>query len=368
MDKTKFQAVSSVLHSWRTRILNHFLAVMVIASAPAVAAILISESKTPGSNLLTYILAEVWVTLVFLAIFRKINYWLRVWVLLGIAYVAAVVSVAQTGLRGIVPLYFLLISIMALLLAGKRASLIITIMTILVLSTFSVLIIQGILVPEPDPIESGSLSTWLALATVLMIIVIAETLLLLFFRFQELTIISERQKHLELVHAQNQLEEQNLLLDQQVKERTSELLQSTKIQTALYKIAEATNSSHNLDDFFKRIHSIVGDLMYANNLFIALYDEATDILSYPYHVDEFTDTFPPRPMGDERNLTSFIIRTGKPITHGQAEFMAAQATGDYVPKGTPNEDGIGAPLFDKGKVIGAIYIQSYDKNIHYTEK
>ncbi len=368
MDKIKLQAVSSVLHGWRTRILNIFLAVMVVASAPAVAAVLIVEGKTPGSNPLTYVLAVVWLTLVFLAIFKKISYWIRVCILLGIAYVAAVVNVAQTGIRGIGPLYFLLISIMTLLLVGKRPSLLITIISILVLASFSVLIIQGTLVPTPDPVGSGSLSTWLALATVLMIIVIAETLLLLFFRFQESVIISERQKHSELVHAQNQLEEQNLLLDQEVKDRTSELLQSNKIQTALYEIAEATNSSHNLDDFFKRIHSIVGDLMYANNLFIALYDEATDILSYPYHVDEFTDSFPPRTMGNERNLTSFIIRTGTTITHGQAEFLAAQTTGAYAPKGTPNEDGIGAPLFENGKVIGAIYIQSYDKNVHYTEK
>ena len=368
MDKTRFQAVTGVLHEWRTRILNIFLAVMVIASTPAVIAILIGESKAPSSNPLSFVLAAVWVVLVFLAVFRKINYWVRVWVLLGIGYVAAIVNVAQTGIRAIGPLYFLLISIMALMLVGKRASLIVTIITTLVLSTFSVLIIQGILVPKIDPVGAGSLSTWLALASVLMIIVIAETLLLLFFRFQESVIISEREKHAELVRAQGQLEEQNLLLDQQVKDRTSELVQSNKIQTALYEIAEATNSSHSIDEFFTRIHSIVGKLMYANNLFIGLYDETTDLLSYPYHVDESGDTFPTRPMGNERNLTSFIIRTGKTIKHGQEEFLAALARSDYVLKGTPNEDGIGAPLLDQGKVIGAIYIQSYDKSVHYTEK
>ncbi len=368
MDKIKSQAVSGVLHDWRARILNIFLAVMVVASAPAVAAILISESKTPGTNPLVLVLAAMWVMLVILAIFRKINYWIRVWALLGVAYGAAVINVAQTGIRGIGPLYFLLISIVALLLVGKRASLAITIITILILSTFSVLIIQGTLVPNVDPVGAGSLSIWVALATVLMIIVIAETLMLLFFSFQELVIISERQKHSELVHAQSQLEEQNLMLDQQVKDRTSELLQSNKIQTALYEIAEATNSSHSMDEFFTRIHAIVGKLMYANNLFIALYDETTDLLSYPYHADEAGETFPTRPMGNENNLTSFIIRTGKTVKHGQEEFLAAQASGEYVLKGIPNEDGIGAPLLDKGKVIGAIYIQSYDKNIHYTEK
>ena len=368
MDKIKSQAVSGVLHDWRVRILNIFLAVMVVASTPAVAAILISESKTPGTNPLVLVLAAMWVMLVILAIFRKINYWIRVSALLGVAYGAAVINVAQTGIRGIGPLYFLLISIVALLLVGKRASLAITIITILILSTFSVLIIQGTLVPNVDPVGAGSLSIWVALATVLMIIVIAETLMLLFFSFQELVIISEREKHSELVRAQSQLEEQNLMLDQQVKDRTSELLQSNKIQTALYEIAEATNCSHSMDEFFTRIHAIVGKLMYANNLFIALYDETTDLLSYPYHADEAGETFPTRPMGNENNLTSFIIRTGKTVKHGQEEFLAAQASGEYVLKGIPNEDGIGAPLLDKGKVIGAIYIQSYDKNIHYTEK
>jgi len=368
MDKIKYQAVQGVLQDWRARILNIFLAVMVIASTPAVIAILIGESKTPGINYITISLAAVWVILVFLAIFRKLGYSIRVWTLLGIGYAAAIINVTQTGIRAIGPLYFLLISIMALLLVGKRASLIITILTIVLLTTFSILIVQGSLVPKADPVGSGNLTTWVALATVLMIILITETLLLLFFRFQESVIISERKQHSELVQAQRQLEEQNLSLEQQVKERTSELLQSNKIQTALYEIAEATNGSHSMDDFFARIHAITGELMYANNFFIALYDEATDLLSYPYHVDLSGDDFPTRPMRDERNLTSFIIRTGKTIKHGQQEFLAAQAEGDYVLKGTPNEDGIGAPLVVNGKVIGAIYIQSYDKDVHYTDK
>lgn len=368
MDKIKYHAVQGVLQDWRTRILNTLLTVMVIASTPAVVAILLSEADTPGSNRIKYAFAAVWLILVFLTIFRKLNYWVRVWVLLGIGYAAALINVTQTGIRAIGPLYLLLISIMALLLVGKRASFIITVLTLLLLSTISFLTVQGILVPKVNPLGSGNLSTWVALATVLMIFVIAETLLLLFFRFQELVIISEREEHSKLVQAQSQLEEQNRILEQQVKERTSELLQSNKIETALYEIAEATNSSHNIDEFYQRIHAITGTLMYAENFFIALYDETTDLLSYPYYVDLSDDTFPTRPMGNECNLTSYIIRTGKTIKHGQEEFLAVQAKGEYVLKGTPNEDGIGAPLINNGKVIGAIYIQSYDKSIHYTEK
>jgi hypothetical protein len=85
---------------------------------------------------------------------------------------------------------------MALLLVGKRASLIITILTIVLLTTFSILIVQESLY-KGRPVGSGNLTTWVALATVLMIILITETLLLLFFRFQESAIISERKQHSE---------------------------------------------------------------------------------------------------------------------------------------------------------------------------
>lgn len=368
MEKTKKPADLGVLHEWRTTILNIFLVVMVIAAIPALATIIINESRSATSNPLTFVLIAAWGSLVVLAIFHRINYWVRVSSLIFVGYAAAVINLLSTGIRGIGPLYLLLISIITLLLIGKRMSLVISVLSAVLLTVFAFLISQGVVVPNSSPLGSGNLSIWMALTTVLMNLAIAETLLLLFYRFQERVITRERQGHEELLHAQSLLEEQNLVLEQQIKDRTSELLQSNKIQTALYEIAEATNSSHDMDEFYSRIHKTVGGLMYANNFFIALYDESTDLLSYPYHVDETDDTFPTRPLGNDRNLSSYIIRTGKTIKHGQEEFLAMQAAGEYALEGTPNEDGVGAPLIVNGKVIGAIYIQSYDKSIHYTEK
>ena len=368
MDKTNKPSSYSMLHDWRTTILNTFLVVIVVASAPALITLFINQTRTKTIHPLTLVLAAVWVSLVILTIFRKINYRVRVWSLLIVGYTAAVIVIYFTGIRGLGPLYFLIISITTLLLVGKRASLAVTILSALVVTVFAVLTNRGVVVPNIDPLVTDSSSTWMALATVLMGLAISETLMLLFYRFQEGVITAERQGHADLSDAQAQLERQNLDLEKQVQDRTSELLQSNKIQTALYEIAETTNSAKSIDEFYARIHKIVGGLMYANNLFIALYDEATDVLSYPYHVDESGETFPTRPMGDERNLTSYIIRTGKTIKHGQEEFLAAQSRGEYILKGNPNEDGVGAPLVADGKIIGAIYIQSYDKNIHYSEK
>ena len=42
----------------------------------------------------------------------------------------------------------------------------------------------------------------------------------------------------------------------------------------------------------QQLHAIVGSLMYARNLFMALYDEASDSLDFIYMVDEATPDQP----------------------------------------------------------------------------
>ena len=71
---------------------------------------------------------------------------------------------------------------------------------------------------------------------------------------------------------------------------------------------EAAHASSTLDDLFREIHRIVGELMPATNFYIALYDAATDIVSFPYWVDEFDVSLPPKRGG--RGLTEYVLRTG----------------------------------------------------------
>ena len=58
--------------------------------------------------------------------------------------------------------------------------------------------------------------------------------------------------------------------------------------------------------------------MYASNLFIALYDEERQLISWPYFVDD-VDTEIPDPnrwdefgSGDARGVTAYVLRTGTP--------------------------------------------------------
>ena len=68
-----------------------------------------------------------------------------------------------------------------------------------------------------------------------------------------------------------------------------------RVQAALYRVADAAGAVADMQDFYATAHRIVGELMYARNFFIGLYDEATEIISFPYIVDE-VDKFRPPPQ------------------------------------------------------------------------
>ena len=66
----------------------------------------------------------------------------------------------------------------------------------------------------------------------------------------------------------------------------TEQRRSERIRSATFLISEAANSTENPEELFRAIHDIVGELMPAKNLYIALYDPASDTVSFPYFVDE----------------------------------------------------------------------------------
>ena len=136
MDKRIGTATYKVLHEWRTSILNAFLAIVVIASIPAFATVIVNETTAAKSGLLAYVLVIVEMALIVLAVFNRINYRVRVSGLLLIGYIAAIVNLFSSGLKSVAPLYLVLISIIGLLLIGKRISIVVTVLSALLLTTF----------------------------------------------------------------------------------------------------------------------------------------------------------------------------------------------------------------------------------------
>ena len=81
----------------------------------------------------------------------------------------------------------------------------------------------------------------------------------------------------------------------------TEQKRAEELNAALYAIAARSQSAEDLQQFFAATHNIVGELMNARNFYIALYDAQSQLLSFPYFVDEEDSIPTPKRLG--RGLT-----------------------------------------------------------------
>lgn len=138
-----------------------------------------------------------------------------------------------------------------------------------------------------------------------------------------------------------------------------------KSQSALYRIVEVSHSAENLGELYKRIHEIIGELMYAKNLYLALLDEDTQMMSFPYSVDEYVENRKPYKIG--KGLTGYVIRTGSPLLFSPETKQRLMKELDIQPVGHSALDWLGVPLKKGDKTFGAIVVQSYNEDIRYNE-
>jgi two-component system, cell cycle sensor histidine kinase and response regulator CckA len=138
------------------------------------------------------------------------------------------------------------------------------------------------------------------------------------------------------------------------------------LSSALYRVAEQSSSANDLQQFFAAVHSIVDELMYARNFYIALFDPATELLSFPYFVDEHDVAPPPKKMG--RGLTDHLIRTGDPLLATPEVLQAMEDRGEVARNGSRSLDWMGVPLKVGNNTFGALVVQTYSKNIRYGER
>src|SRR6266849_639160 len=146
----------------------------------------------------------------------------------------------------------------------------------------------------------------------------------------------------------------------------SEQKRAESLSSALYRTAEKTSSAEDLQQFYAAIHAIVGELMYARNFYIALYDPLTQLLSFPYFVDEEDPTPAPKKLG--RGLTEYVLRTGEPLLCTPDVFDQLVKRGEVELIGAPSLDWLGVPLKAGNNTFGVLVVQSYTANVRYREK
>ncbi|MDT3695712.1 MAG: PAS domain S-box protein [Ignavibacterium sp.] len=146
-----------------------------------------------------------------------------------------------------------------------------------------------------------------------------------------------------------------------VKEEISGFKNSETLEKALYQISRAVIDNENLDDLYKSIHRSLGDILPVENLFIAIYDKESNLLSFPYMVDEFDEPYETAPPG--KGLTEYVLRNGNPLHVDQKIFKELVDAGEVDLYGTDSLDWIGVPLKIGDNTIGVIVVQSYNEAI-----
>jgi PAS domain-containing protein len=139
-----------------------------------------------------------------------------------------------------------------------------------------------------------------------------------------------------------------------------------QVQGATYRIAEAANTAADLPALLRHIHEIIAELMPARNFYIAVFDPATETLSFPYFVDEVDTRDLPRALS--KGLTEYVLRTGQPLLATPRVYEDLVARGEVELIGAPSIDWLGVPLKVQERTIGVVVTQSYTEGVRYGEQ
>ena len=154
-----------------------------------------------------------------------------------------------------------------------------------------------------------------------------------------------------------------VLAIRQMHDTVARLAQTEKLQRALFAIADMAGSDLDMPDMLRGLHRIVGELMYAENFYIALYNPVRDSIRFLYFVDtvddqDFSDDdeFPLDRI--KHGPTWWTIHERIPLM-GSDDELRAQLPGPLDIHGAYSADWLGVPMLRDGEVRGILVVQSY---------
>jgi PAS domain S-box-containing protein len=147
-------------------------------------------------------------------------------------------------------------------------------------------------------------------------------------------------------------------------------LEMVQLEHAFYQIAAAVSSADTMYILYESIHHTVGEILYADNLSIALYDQPTELLSFPYVVDHEVSGVPSA-RDLERwwaALTRDVLRTRQPLLASRQRQRELGQTGEASRREREPEEWLGVPLQADGSVLGVLAVQTYREDRRFSSR
>jgi hypothetical protein len=149
----------------------------------------------------------------------------------------------------------------------------------------------------------------------------------------------------------------------------SERKKREEIQHFLYKVSQLTIPASGLKDYLSGIHRLLKEIIYAENFYVALFDDKTRLYTLPYFADQFDDYASDTPVSLQHTLTDFVRKSG------EARRITPECERELIQEhhieiiGEPSAVWMGAPLWDSEsrEVIGVLVVQHYEDQQAYTD-
>ncbi len=357
-DSAMTDEIGSALHAWRTRMLNVLLTTAVVVALPVIGLVIRDAILDPSIWPAATIFLVLYMLLVGLAVFRHIDLRLRAWGLLLLGYAAGVLALARGGLAGDGRLYFMALPVLALIIAGGRSSLAMTVLVLVTQVIFTVLAYVGVLeqwliFSENSVRLEHWISNWAAMGMSLTLVMV---LLWYFYRFQMRTMEAEHRASARLAQA-------HVLLEQKVEQRTSQLQARVEELASLNRIMQLVVSAHDLQAILQAACQEMTQLFDARSGGIALLnDEGSELTLLADYSLDFRDKSAVGAViplaGNPSSL--HVVQTGESIVVPQAQTNPLTEPIHDLLKGRGVHCVMIIPLKARDEVYGTIGID-YDQ-------
>jgi PAS domain S-box-containing protein len=136
--------------------------------------------------------------------------------------------------------------------------------------------------------------------------------------------------------------------------------------TALNKMGQAISATLDPASLLEEIYKQIRQVMDAAEFYIALYDENTQEVSFPFAVEKGQRQVW-EPMRGGNSLTEHVIRTRRSVFLPDNVMEGVRELG-MEPVGEPALSWMGVPMISGEKCIGCVAVQHYEKPRAYTEE
>ncbi|MBC3808328.1 EAL domain-containing protein [Undibacterium seohonense] len=160
-------------------------------------------------------------------------------------------------------------------------------------------------------------------------------------------------------------------LIQQLESSISELEYAKKLQSVLFNIAALTYEDENFFKVYEKIHHLITELLYAKSFFVAVYNEETRRIEFPYFVDERHPNLAADigPVDTEmRGMSAWVIFNNSSLLLSRQDIIERSQRGDFELLGTLAESWLGVPIHAGDDLKGALVVQTYSPLVSYMEK